>query len=226
MNNDIIKQSFIESFEILKDSWDSKKKSIIKCIVETEACDGALAMDMWTYVLMQNANLLRDKTENISFIDEVILGFIKKYDNSADPGDICNTIIHHIAPHIVRNDTLINIIFGKLINAGYSKYNYSYDDDDPSELIPACIACIFMQDYPHAIPVLFKALSTNNNMEDISIGELILKANYYLDVMKRRDYMFDDFNISDDIKESLLSCIDCIKDCNDRAEITLSFMSR
>ena len=63
-------------------------------------------------------------------------------------------------------------------------------------------------------------------MEDISIGELILKANYYLDVMKRRDYMFDDFNISDDIKESLLSCIDCIKDCNDRAEITLSFMSR
>ena len=41
-----------------------------------------------------------------------------------------------------------------------------------------------------------------------------------------KEYFLTNGVISDDIKESLLSCIDCIKDCNDRAEITLSFMSR
>ena len=36
MNNEIILQSLTDSFEVLKDSWETKKESIIACIVETE----------------------------------------------------------------------------------------------------------------------------------------------------------------------------------------------
>ena len=38
MNNEIILQSLTEAFEIIKDSWDTKKEAIINCIVETEKC--------------------------------------------------------------------------------------------------------------------------------------------------------------------------------------------
>ena len=43
MNSNIIKQSLTESFEVWKDSWETKKESVIKCIEKTEACDGDLA---------------------------------------------------------------------------------------------------------------------------------------------------------------------------------------
>lgn len=226
MNNDIIIQTMTESFEALKDSWETKKESIIKCIVETEACDGALAMDMWGYILEKNESLLKDKNENVHFIDDVILGFNEKYEISFQHSrNICKTIINHIAPHLVKNDSLIKIIFGNLINAGYSIRDYGYPGN-PSELIPACIGCLFLQDYPQAIPVLLKALSNNQLMEDIRIGELVLKANFYLDVIKKNADEFDNYIISDNVKESLLSCLDYIKDKEDRAEIALSFLSR
>lgn len=58
MNNEIILQSLKESFEILKDSWETRNEAIVNCIVETEAIDGDMAMDMWNYILekIQNSN--------------------------------------------------------------------------------------------------------------------------------------------------------------------------
>ncbi len=224
MNNEIIIQTMTESFEVLKDSWERNKNSIIKCIVETEACDGNLAMDMWAYVLKNNEKtLLNDRNENINFVDEVFMAFNNKYEGSHYTSDICKTIVYHIAPHIIRNENLINIIFGSLINAGYSGINHNYDND-PVEVIPACVGGMFLQDYSPAIPVLLKALSRNNHMEDIRIGQLILKANYYMDVIMR--YNIGNYIISNEVKEYLLSSLDIIKDREDRAQIALSLMAR
>lgn len=61
-------------------------------------------------------------------------------------------------------------------------------------------------------------------MEDIRVGELILKANYYLDEMCNR--LGYNYKVSDQVKENLYSCLDMIKDKNDRAEIALSLMAR
>ena len=227
MNNDIIIQTMTESFEALKDSWKTKKEAIIKCIVETEACDGALAMDMWRYILKKNEILLRDKKENVHFIDDVFLGFNMKYElNDLYTMNMCRTISKHIAPYIVDNNDLIRIIFGNLVNAGYSGINHHYEND-PVEIIPACIACVFLQDCPQIVPVLIKSLAKNENMIDIRIGELILKANYYLDLIwKKKDFGFDSYIITDNVKESILGCLDYINDREDRAEVALSFLSR
>lgn len=227
MNNDIIIQTMTESFEALKDSWETKKEAIIKCIVETEACDGALAMDMWGYVLKKNEALLKDKNENVNFIDNVILGFRDKYKGASTSGsDFCETMLNHVAPHFVRNENLIKIVFGLLINAGYSNKEYYYFST-PSELLPALIACLFLQDYPPSIPVIIKSLAQNKNMDDVSIGNLILKSNTYIDgVEKQWTWIERKFYISDQVKESLLNCLDLIKDKEDRAEIALSLMAR
>ena len=227
MNNDIIIQTMTESFEALKDSWETKKDSIIKCIVETEVCDGALAMDMWRYVLKKNENLLRDKNENVNFIDDVIWSFIDKYETDHSQPGLCNILLKHIALHIVNNDTLIKFLFGNVCNAGYSCIGYNWAGH-PSEPIPALLACIFLQDSPAIIPVLIKSLASNIKMTDVRVGELILKSNYYLDGIKEqwKWKVGDNYQISDSVKECLLSSLDLIADKEDRAEIALSIMAR
>ncbi len=227
MNNDIIIQTMTESFEVLKDSWETKKDSIIRCIVETEACDGSLAMDMWVYILSNNEKLLVDKNENVNFVDDVILGFRNKYKGVSNSDiDFCDVILNHIAPHFVRNERLIKIVFGLLINAGYSKKEYSHLSI-PSELLPALIACLFLQDYPSSIPVIIKSLAQNKNMVDISVGKLILKSNYYIDGIENVwTWINRKFHISDQVKENLLNCLDLINDKEGRAEIALSLMAR
>lgn len=135
-------------------------------------------------------------------------------------------MLNHVAPHFVRNENLIKIVFGLLINAGYSNKEYYYFST-PSELLPALIACLFLQDYPPSIPVIIKSLAQNKNMDDVSIGNLILKSNTYIDgVEKQWTWIERKFYISDQVKESLLNCLDLIKDKEDRAEIALSLMAR
>ena len=223
MNNDIIIQTMTESFEALKDSWDTKKESIIKCIVETEVYDGSLAMDMWAYVLGKNADTHNTKEANFMFVDDIILSFNKKYYAFPTPEDLCRNIMSHIAPHIVKNENLIKLIFGSMYNAGYTGKSY-WLEGRPLEPLPACMACMFYQDYPQFVPILLKSLSSNKHMEDIRVGELILKANYYLDEMCNR--LGYNYKVSDQVKENLYSCLDMIKDKNDRAEIALSLMAR
>ena len=72
-------------------------------------------------------------------------------------------------------------MFGLLINAGYSKKEYSHLSI-PSELLPALIACLFLQDYPSSIPVIIKSLAQNKNMVDISVGKLT-KVSHPFDVV-------------------------------------------
>ena len=227
MNNDIIIQTMTEAFETLKDSWGTKKDSIIKCIVETEACDGALAMDMWTYILKKNESLHRDKSDNVHLVDDVILCFNEKYETDKYNYCLSKTILEHIAPHIINNENLIKLIFGHLCNAGYSNIDYGFSGN-PSEPIPILLASIFMQDSPQIIPILVNALSHNKLVEDIRVGELILKSNYYLDGIETKWTwkIGDGYHVSDQVKESLLSCIDLIHDNEDRAEIALSLMAR
>lgn len=224
MNNDIIKQTMIESFEAIKDSWKTKKDSIIRCIVETDTCDGDLAMDMWQYVIINNSDILNSKEGNIQFIDDVILRFNKKYEHYDIPWVLCKTILNHIAPYLANKKELLNIIFGKLIDAGYSGAKYYYDLTEP---LPACLACLLLQDDSMATSTIIKALANNKKLYDIQIGKLLIKTNFYFDEMYKNRYEYTcDIAISDSVKESLLSCLDMINDKDDKAEIALSLMAR
>ena len=139
------------------------------------------------------------------------------------PKYICKSVLNHIAPHFVRNENLIKLVFGSLYNAGYSGENYYYTE---TEIIPVCIACFFVQDYPPAIPVILKAMANNKHMIDIRIGELLIKANKYIDGIENQWSSINEYHISDQVKESLLGFIELIKNNEDRAEIMLSLMAR
>ncbi len=222
MNNEIILQSLTEAFEVLKDSWDTKKESIIACIVETEHYDGDLAMDMWLYILQNNQEYLKDIELSDSLIHDVIRCFCEKNEKfcNLDRYD-CHAIMEHIAPHLIRNEKLIDHIFGKAINAGYSiKYN-------GSEYIPMLIGVILLIGQAQIVRTLIESISRNNNWEKISVGELFLKAKYYIkeEIQYNSEIFGKEYTISNEVKMSLLDSLDIIKDKEIRAECTIAFLS-
>lgn len=126
MNNEIILQSLTKSFEIIKDSWETKKEAIINCIVETEIYDGDLAMDMWLYILNKEGEC--DDGDGVKYfyfsvkkekecIGDVFKAFVYKYEKFDSPRFRCKVLFDHIVPHIIKNDKLLEILFEK----NYSK---------------------------------------------------------------------------------------------------------
>lgn len=222
MNNEIILQSLTEAFEVLKDSWDTKKESIIACIVETEHYDGDLAMDMWLYILQNNQDSLKDLDASESLIHEVIHYFCERNEkyNNLDRY-ICHAILEHIAPHMIRKDNLIDYIFGRTINAGYSIKNTGY------EYIPMLIGVILLIGQAQVVRTLIESISRNTICENISVGELFIKANYYIknEIQGNLDIFGKEFTISNEVKMSLFDSLDLIKDKEMRAECTIAFLS-
>ena len=165
MENDIILQSLTESFEVIKDSWETKKEAIINCIVETEIYDGDLAMDMWLYILnKEGQNVDEDGVRYVGFgykmeecIGNVFKAFFKKYEEYELPRLMCQVLFGHIVPHIIKKDKLLEILFEKSLNMGYciEITDYSHISSISTKLyknefIPALIACIFLIDNPIA----------------------------------------------------------------------------
>ena len=222
MNNEIILQSLTESFEVLKDSWETKKESIIACIVETEHYDGDLAMDMWLYILQENQESLKVIDYSDSLVHEVIRHFCERNEEygSLDRYS-CHAIMEHIAPHMIRKDNLIDYIFGKTINAGYSIKHTG------NEYIPMLIGVILLIGHAQVVRTLIESISQNNNLEDISVGELFLKAKYYIreEIQHNLDIFGKKYTISNEVKMSLLDSLDIIKDKEMRAECTIAFLS-
>ena len=221
MNNDFILQSLTEAFEIIKDSWATKKEAIINCIVETEAHDGSLAMEMWCYILQKNKLLLKNKDEKKHLIHDVFYRFYNKYEIYCNEEYICRVFLNHIIPHMVHNEQLIKTIFGKAMNAGFECG--IFDD----RFIPICIAGIILQDNPFVVRVLIESLTHNPLMEDISAGQLLIKANGFIEIIRRKNEEFFDkpYSVSSQVKESLLGCLDMITDQAIRAECTIAFIS-
>lgn len=218
MERDIVIQSLTESFEVLKDSWASNKDAIINCIVETEVYDGKLAMDMWHYILQTNLNLLEDKEESEHLVNDVFNRFLDKYERYCDTKYYCRVVLEHIVVHLIQNESLINVLFGKTFNAGYVSEYQSF--------ISICIAGIILQDNPHIIQTLFGALSKNTKIVDISIGQLLLKANKYIETVKQNQDTFKlSYSVTARVKEALLSCLDLIKDKKTRAECTIAIIA-
>ena len=212
MNNEIILQSLTEAFEVLKDS----------CIVETEHYDGDMAMDMWLYILQSNQESLMDLDASESLIHEVIDHFCKRNEkyNNLDRY-VCHAILEHVAPHMIRKDNLIDYIFGRTFNAGYSINHTGY------EYIPMLIGAILLIGQAQIVRTLLGSLSRNNYLENISVGELFIKANYYIknEIQNNLDIFGKEYTISNEVKMSLFDSLDIIKDKEMRAECTIAFLS-
>lgn len=223
MNNDLIIQSLTESFEVLKDSWSTKKEAITNCIVETELFDGSLAMDMWHYVLKKNEELLNCEEETKCLVYDVIERFYHKHERYCNTEYVCKVIIEHIAPHIINKEDLIYDIFGNAYNAGYVEVgafahfcNY----------IPMLIACILLQENAKIVSLLMNYLSQNMNMKEISIGKLLIEANGFIENIQKHEEKFQKlYKVTPQVKEALLSSLDYIKDPEIKAECTIAIIS-
>lgn len=222
MNNEVIKQTLIESFEILKDSWDKKKDALIHCIVETEAYDGDIAMSMWQYILQKNQGKITKKENSQDLISEVLKRFCEKYYSyyrQFSGREDIRTMLDHVAPHIVRNEELIRLLFEKAYNVGYSS-SYVY-----FEYVSCLIASIFLQNSYSAVQTLIKSIANNKNMVDVNIGMVLRDSSKYLEEVSSYSDLKELYSVTPEIKELLISNLNLIKNPEDRADCTITILS-
>ena len=227
MNNDIILQSLTEAFEIIKDSWETKKEAIINCIVETERYDGSLAMDMWLYILQCHMPIVTQEDSN-SFVDDVLDRFLRKHEetDTMSGEHECRAFLNHVAPHLIKKEELIISIFGNTYNAGYRCYPNLEWDEILTPRAAVCVSCILLLGNAHIVDLLIKSLAQNELMFEISMGHILLRANKYIEYICRNENEFGKkYAVSTEVKEALLKSLQYIKDKEERAECTIAFLS-
>ena len=96
-----------------------------------------------------------------------------------------------------------------------------------SEYIPMLIGVILLIGQAQIVRTLIESISRNNNWEKISVGELFLKAKYYIkeEIQYNSEIFGKEYTISNEVKMSLLDSLDIIKDKEIRAECTIAFLS-
>ena len=247
MENEIIIKNLIESFEVLKDSWTTKRDAIIDCIVETEKYDGDLAMNMWLYILEKEGVFISDDgTTTIFFVDpklkecigDVFEAFYYKYEDYKSPRLMCKVLFHHITPYIIQNERILRIMFECSCNMGYCDiYSFFKKSRYENKYIPALVACIILIDNPKVSQkiVEFMINWTNSisweNIEDdnfglIPVGELIRMSKEYIrEVLNNKDDYDIEYKLTQRVKDALLSCADKIKYSKNKAEYTIEVLS-
>ena len=250
MGNDIVLQSLTEAFEIIKDSWESKKEAIINCIVEAEKYDGDLAMDMWLYILNKEGEHFFDDGSryiyfgrNIKFeqcIGDIFKAFFYTYEENESPHLMCKVLFDHIVPYLIKKDKLLEILF-ESDNMGYctriiTDYSSCSEILYKNEFIPALIACILLIDNPivsqkimnHMINwdngIIWEKVIQNDPF--ISAGELIRLSKEYIQAVYRNKEDYNkEYIVTKRVKDALLSCLDRIEYKENRAECTIEILS-
>ena len=247
MDNNIVLQGLTESFEIIKDSWETKKEAIINCIVETEKYDGDLAMDMWLYILnKEGEHICKDGSKFVFFgnndkmeecIGNVFKAFFYKYEEYESPSLMCKVLFEHIVPHIIKKDKLLEILFDGSDNMGYCTeiFETLYSNRQyKNEFIPALIGCIFLLDNPIVSLKIIDYMINCSNLcswsyhkdSAISVGKLIRISKEYIQSVYNNKEDFDkEYVITNRVKEALLSSLDKIEDAENRAEFTIEILS-
>ena len=226
MNNEIIKQSLVEAFEVLKDSWETKSEAIINCIVETENYDGSLAMDMWIYILQNNVSDLGTSDGINKLFDSILFKF---HDRNCSNwkflrSNLCKTIIEHIVVHLDNKVQFVKAIMGNALNGGYSAYWYY--GDYHLEALPAFISCIIASNNPKQVSAMMQALASNILMIVNSVGELLNKSLVYYSAIKENHYDFEGLPmLSNEVREVMLRDLSLISNKEDRAESTIAILS-
>ena len=222
MNSDIVKQSLIDSFEVLKDFWDKKKEAIIYCIVETEAYDGEIAMSMWHYIIQNNLRELSTNEGTKELFINVLRRFCDRYGNQyrnySGRNDLW-VMLEHISLHIIQNRELIKNLFEKSFNAGYNS-GYVYHEE-----VSALIASIFLQGNLSIIEMVIQALANNKHLANISIGTIIRDTCKYIEEIEPDSDIGEKYIITSEIKEVLLNSLNFISNREERADCMVTILA-
>ena len=106
------KNLLIESFSVLRNSWDSREDSICKILEKMASIDGQKAVEMWEYLLTHNMESL------------------KNYGNSLTHGIIYNLekgmSEDELATLVFSNETLCKLIFNKVDEVYWNQMRLIY----------------------------------------------------------------------------------------------------
>lgn len=91
------KQMLLESFDILKDSWENKSNAIKKIIANMSVCDMSTAMEMWLYVIKRNTKSLTEDSWNL------LEGILSDMEDKIG--------VKKLAKAVFANPTLVTYIF-------------------------------------------------------------------------------------------------------------------
>lgn len=215
--NDIVLKSLCDSFEVLKDSWPSRKESLIDCIATTCVYDGSVAVDMWLYLLQNNESLLLTIEGVEDLVKEPLQRIYFKF-NQRWCGNhyYCKQYLEHLVPYIIKNDIFIRQLFGKSLNGGFCNSN----TDD--EYIISIIACIFLSNNPQITKLTMETFLKNPLIFDVNIGNCMREIfDTIVDVYENRDSFKKKYTVSKEVKDVLLECLEFIEDKKDRAEFMI-----
>ena len=202
MDDTITKQLIL--FENIKDKWYINKEAIIECIVITEEYDGDIAMNMWQYILQSNIEELHYKPD---FVNDILLIFSKTY-NGAFPVDM----IEHVVPHLIKNDSLMELIFKETKYCGKNHY------------ISVCIAGIILSNDTILINRIINFIDYNHHIYKYSIAKLLLATCDNLHKIIRRSNIRK-VKIDEKTIDFLLSKADIITNIEEYAEYKIYLIS-
>ena len=201
MKENVKTQMIFESFDVLKDLWDSKEEAIRRLICRMFKEDPETAVEMWLYVLRNNKKTIsRGEEYEASALTNNMLCFFfyglnyENYYNSYD-----NEKEMALSKILLKNKELRTILFSKNKGIGDETYHL--------------LAHIIASDKPD---ILIESLNLikDNKAEDFTIGHALTVAIEHLGVSVPQQ------NI-----EILEQFVSNIKDKQDRAEAFTALLS-
>ena len=216
MNNDFILKSLMDSFEILKAKWSSKREAITLCISEMTKYDIDIAFDMWLYILKNNTELLKQDRDSEYLVSELIDHIVEtikvKYDMDEDL-----IFIKIIVPQMLKRKEFFSLIYGNTYRAGARSSSFN-------DWMPTCLAYTLFVANPDDITNIMKLMSCNKQMKEVSVGTFLMRAINELKTIIEDNDIVDTYSISGDAKMALLSSLDFISDLSEKAECTVAVM--
>ncbi len=106
------KNLLIESFSVLRDSWDSREDSICKILQKMASIDSEKAIEMWEYLLSHNMDSLQNYGNSLTH------GIIYNLEQGMPEEDL--------AMLVFSNDSLCKLIFNKVSNVYWNQMRLLY----------------------------------------------------------------------------------------------------
>ena len=196
----IIKE-LTNSFRVIDCQWEDMKESLTLCILKIAEYDLNKAFDLWCTLLIRNKRRLRTHDAAKELIDNFfykLSSFL--YKDFFDYSSGNHFLIEKIVPQMQNKFELLDIIYGETYCAGTAKSGWEN----------SCLYCfvdIILLGDTDIIKRIISKLICNNYMNDITIGDYLLKVSNLLnEIFDDEDY--PNYNTLDmNIKNMLLDLI-------------------
>ena len=207
--------------------------TLIQCVIDMEEYDTDLAMEMWSNILSKYIDSLCYKYVVEDVVCRVFSSINEKYNKYDNVDYICEVMMQHVVPFFEKNYYLVDIIYGKTLNAGYIGYNQKFT--------PICLACFIIDDKPDLVYRIMGLLNKNKMMssqicsyfeedaeKDFNIGKFLTATYEYVWWMllsNTKKEFFSKYSISKSMKECLVESIKLISKKKERAECAIPIIA-